>query len=158
MQLKGRQMIFKDVSQIGLFLINNFVLHIFFLGAESCLWCVGPLHLLTEGGPHGRVCLCVNSKEFRKSKSMRSCEGLFISTHEFLLSTYYVTIIRQAFFRERDTWKNQAGFKKYQKMTHHCIAVVLIWGDFAPSRQLAMCSWFGLCQIVGIQQGSFVGC
>lgn len=127
MQLKGRQMIFKDVSQIGLFLINNFVLHIFFLGAESCLWCVGLLHLLTKGGPHGRVSLCVNTKEFRKSKSMFSCEELFISIYyEYLLSTYYVTITGQEFIRERGTWKNQADIKKYQMMTHHYITVVLI--------------------------------
>lgn len=98
-------MIFKDVSQIGLFLINNFVLHIFFLGAESSLWCVGLLHLLTEGGPCGRVCLCINSKEFRKSKSMHSCERLFISIHEYLLSTYYVTITGLEFIREKGTWK-----------------------------------------------------
>lgn len=96
-------MIFRDVSQIGLFLINNAVLHIFFLGAKSCLWCVGLLHLLTEGGPHGRVCLSVNYKEFRKSKGMHNCERLFISIHEYLLSTYYVTITGLEFVRERGT-------------------------------------------------------
>lgn len=35
MQLKGRRIIFKDAPQIGLFLINNSVLHIFFLEPNS---------------------------------------------------------------------------------------------------------------------------